>query len=161
MTTTPDLCDAHGDIVRVAAPLFRSFGGRDFFAGRLSTLRCFEDNSKVREQLATPGDGRILVVDGGGSKRRALLGDQLAALAVKNGWAGLVINGCIRDVQAIAGMDLGVQALGSHPMKTDKRGLGDLDVVIEFAGVRFVPGEWGYADANGIIVADRDLLRTT
>lgn len=157
MTTTPDLCDAHADRVRVAAPVFRAYGGRDFFGGRIATVRCFEDNSKVRAVLATAGEGRVLVVDGGGSLRCALLGDQLAALAVGNGWSGLVINGCVRDVQALATMDLGVQALGAHPRKTEKRELGDVDVVVEFAGLEFRPGDWLCADANGVIVSGHSL----
>ncbi len=155
--TTPDLCDAHPGIVRVADPVFRVYGGRDLFGGRIATVRCPEDNSKVRVVLATAGEGRVLVVDGGGSLRCALLGDQLASLAVANGWSGLVINGCVRDVQAIASMDLGVQALGAHPCKSEKRDLGEVDVVVAFAGVQFRPGEWLYADANGVIVADRAL----
>ncbi|MBN8480269.1 MAG: ribonuclease E activity regulator RraA [Xanthomonadales bacterium] len=158
MTTTPDLCDAHADSVRVAAPVFRAYGGRDFFGGRIATVRCFEDNSKVRVVLATAGEGRVLVVDGGGSLRCALLGDQLAALALANGWSGLVINGCVRDVQALASIDLGVQALGAHPRKTGKRGLGDVDVAVEFAGLQFRPGDWLHADANGVLISDRALV---
>lgn len=154
--TTPDLCDAHAD-VRVAAPVFRAYGGRDLFGGRIATVRCPEDNSKVRAVLATPGEGRVLVVDGGGSLRCALLGDQLASLAVANGWSGLVINGCVRDVQAIATMDLGVQALAAHPRKSEKRDLGEVGIVVAFAGVQFHPGDWLYADANGIVVAERRL----
>ena len=157
-TTTADLCDAHPAHVRVAEPLFRSFGGRDFFAGRIATIKCFEDNSKVRECVAMPGHGRVLVVDGGGSLRRALLGDQLAQQAVDNGWEGILINGCLRDVQIIATLDLGVQALASHPMKTEKRGLGNVDVPVSFAGLTFEPDTWLYADANGIVVSDRNLM---
>jgi regulator of ribonuclease activity A len=157
--TTPDLCDAHPDEVRVADPIFRSYGGRDFFGGQIVTVRCFEDNSKVKELVATPGKGKILVVDGGGSLRRALLGDQLAQQAVANGWEGILINGCLRDVQIIATLDLGVQALASHPMKTEKRGIGDVDVAVSFAGLTFLPGEWLYADANGILVSSSALER--
>lgn len=156
--TTPDLCDAHADRVEVAEPLFRSYGGRGAFAGRIVTVACFEDNSKVKELAAQPGDGQVIVVDGGGSMRCALLGDQIAAAAAANGWAGLLINGCVRDVDALGHLALGVQALGTHPRKTDKRGLGDIDVPVRFAGLRFVPGHWLYADLNGVIVADADLL---
>lgn len=156
-TTTPDLCDAHPELVRVAYPIFRSYGGRDFFSGRIVTVKCFEDNSKVKQLVATPGRGQVMVVDGGGSLRRALLGDQLARQAVDNGWEGLLINGCLRDVQIIATLDLGVQALASHPVKTDKRDLGDVDVPVEFAGIRFCPGEWLYGDANGVVVSSRSL----
>lgn len=158
MTTTPDLCDAHADAVHVADPVFTVYGGRDFFGGRIATVRCFEDNSKVRDQLAQAGHGRVLVVDGGGSLRRALLGDQLAAQAVANGWQGVVVNGCVRDVQALAALDLGVQALASHPQKTEKRGVGAIDVSIAFAGLVFEPGSWLYADANGLIVSARRLV---
>lgn len=156
--TTPDLCDAHPDRIEVAEPLFRSYGGRSAFAGRIVTVACFEDNSKVKELASRPGEGQVIVVDGGGSMRCALLGDQIAAAAAANGWAGLLINGCVRDVDALGRLALGVQALGTHPRKTDKRGLGDIDVPVRFAGLRFVPGHWLYADLNGVIVADGDLL---
>lgn len=155
--TTPDLCDAYPDLVRVADPIFRSYGGRDFFGGQIVTVKCFEDNSKVKELLATPGKGKVLVVDGGGSLRRALLGDQLAQQAVSNGWEGILINGCLRDVQIIATLDFGVQALASHPMKTEKRGLGDVDVPVTFAGITYTPGAWLYADANGVVLSDEEL----
>lgn len=155
--TTPDLCDDHPDVL-VVDPVFRSYGGRAAFHGRIVTIHCFEDNSRVRELANTPGEGRVIVVDGGGSVRRALLGDQIAAAAARNGWSGLLIHGAVRDVDALAETDLGVQALASHPMKTDKRGLGDVDVTVTFAGVTFVPGEWLYADRNGVIVSPRQLL---
>jgi regulator of ribonuclease activity A len=150
---TTDLCDAHEDKVRVAAPIFRSFGGKPAFHGQIATLKLFEDNGLVRQTLDTPGNGRVLVVDGGGSLRRALLGDQLAALAVKNGWAGLVIWGCIRDSKAIGAMDLGVFALGTIPLKTLKKNLGDAELPVSFAGIEFNPGEWLYADEDGLIVS--------
>lgn len=155
--TTPDLCDDHPDVL-VVDPVFRSYGGRAALHGRIVTIRCFEDNSRVRELANAPGEGRVIVVDGGGSVRRALLGDQIAAAAARNGWSGLLIHGAVRDVDALAETDLGVQALASHPMKTDKRGLGDVDVAVTFAGVTFVPGEWLYADRNGVIVSPRSLL---
>ncbi|MEZ5462372.1 ribonuclease E activity regulator RraA [Dokdonella sp.] len=158
--TTPDLCDAHPDLVRVAEPIFRTYGGRDFFAGRIVTVKCFEDNSRVKELVATPGKGKVLVVDGGASLRRALLGDQLAQQAASNGWEGILINGCLRDVQIIATLDIGVQALASHPMKTEKRGLGDVDVPVSFAGLAFLPGEWIYADANGVVTSSTELKGT-
>ena len=154
---TSDLCDAFGDEARVAQPILRSFGGRKAFHGSIATLKLFEDNGLVRQTLAAPGNGRVLVVDGGGSLRCALLGDQLAALAVKNGWSGIVIWGCIRDSAAIAGMDLGVLALATHPQKTVKKNLGEIDVPVSFAGIEFRPGEWLYADADGLIVAHRSL----
>lgn len=153
---TTDLCDAHeGKVpgVRVATPIFRSFGGKTAFAGTIATLKLFEDNGLVRQTLDTPGNGRVLVIDGGGSLRRALLGDQLAALAVKNGWAGLVIWGCIRDSKAIGTMDLGVFALATIPLKTLKKNLGEAEIPVNFAGIDFVPGEWLYADEDGVIVS--------
>ena len=155
--TTPDLCDQYPDI-QVAEPVFRGYGGRVAFAGPAVTVKCFEDNSRVRELAATPGEGRVIVVDGGGSLRRALLGDQIAANAVTHGWSGFLIFGCVRDVDALAALPLGVQALASHPMKTDKRGLGEVDVPVAFAGLSIAPGDWIYADANGVIVATSSLL---
>ena len=155
--TTPDLCDQFPD-VQVAEPVFRSFGGQSRFAGPAVTVKCLNDNSRVRELAATPGEGQVIVVDGGGSLRRALLGDQIAANAVTHGWAGFLIFGCVRDVEALAVLPLGVQALASHPMKTEKRGLGEVDVPVAFAGVSVTPGDWIYADANGVIVANTPLL---
>lgn len=150
---TTDLCDAHEGKVRIAAPIFRSFGGKTAFYGPIATLKLFEDNGLVRKTLDTPGEDRVLVIDGGGSLRCALLGDQLAALAVKNGWAGVVVWGCIRDSKAISTMALGVFALATHPQKTLKKNLGDAEIPVSFAGITFVPGEWLYADEDGLIVS--------
>lgn len=155
---TTDLCDANEGRVRVCAPMFRSFGGRSSFHGQIATLKLFEDNSLVRSALETPGNGRVLVVDGGGSMRCALVGDQLALLGVKNGWAGVVVYGCIRDSKAISAMELGVFALGTHPMKTVKKGVGDSDVPVSFGGITFTPGEYLYADEDGVIVSAQSLL---
>ncbi|SDG99942.1 regulator of ribonuclease activity A [Pseudomonas flavescens] len=154
---TPDLCDANPELVSVLEPMFSNFGGRDSFAGQIVTVKCFEDNSLVKAQAEEPGEGKVLVVDGGGSLRCALLGDMIAAKAASNGWEGMVIYGCVRDVDVLAQTHLGVQALASHPLKTEKRGLGDLNVVVTFAGVCFRPGEYVYADNNGIIVSPRAL----
>jgi regulator of ribonuclease activity A len=154
---TPDLCDAYPDAVRVLEPMMVNFGGIDAFGGPAVTVKCFEDNSVVKELAATKGEGRVMVVDGGGSMRRALLGDQVAAQAADNGWAGLVLYGCVRDVDALATTVLGIQAIGAVPVKTEKRGLGDRDVPVTFGGVTFHPGDWVYADNNGVIVADREL----
>ena len=150
---TADLCDAHEDTVRVVEPMFSSFGGRAAFYGRIATLKLFEDNSLVRIALESAGENRVLVIDGGGSLRRALVGDQLAALGVKNGWAGVVVYGCIRDARAIGGMDIGVFAIDTHPRKTVKRNVGEADIPINFGGVTFTPGEWLYADEDGVIVS--------
>jgi regulator of ribonuclease activity A len=154
---TADLCDAHEDDLHVVEPLFRAFGRLSAFDGPIATVKCHEDNSKVREALGEPGAGRVLVVDGGGAMRRALLGDQLGRLAVKNGWKGIVINGCIRDSEAIDALELGVRALGTIPLKTHKRGDGQREVSVSFAGVTFRPGAHLYADADGIVVAARPL----
>lgn len=153
----PELCDQFPELVQVVEPMFGNFGGRERFGGEIVTLKAFEDNSLVREQVALPGEGRVLVVDGGGSMRRAMLGDMLAEKAANNGWAGIIIYGCIRDVNAIADLDLGVQALGAHPMKTDKKGVGELNVEVTFGGVTFKPGHYLYADNNGVLVSSEKL----
>ena len=150
---TADLCDAHEDKVRVVEPMFSSFGGRSSFFGRIATVKLFEDNSLVRKVLETPGDERVLVIDGGGSLRRALVGDQLAVLGAENRWAGIVVYGCIRDSHAIATMDIGVLAVDTHPMKTVKKNVGEANVPVSFGGVTFAPGEWLYADEDGVIVS--------
>ncbi len=155
---TTDLCDAHEGKVRIVAPMFRSYGGRRSFHGPVSTLKLFEDNGLVRKALEGPGNGRVLVIDGGGSLRRALVGDQLAALGVKNGWAGLVVYGCIRDSRAIGGMDIGIFALATHPQKTLKKNEGDTDVPVAFGGVTFNPGDWLYADEDGVILSNAALI---
>ncbi|MBU3070478.1 ribonuclease E activity regulator RraA [Aestuariicella sp. G3-2] len=154
---TPDLCDAYPELVRVVDPMFNNYGGRRSFGGEIVTIKCFEDNSLVREQVAEPGAGKVLVVDAGGSLRRACLGDMLAEKAVANGWEGILMYGCIRDVDAIAALDLGVQALNTHPMKTDKKGIGELNLPVTFGGVTFNPGEYLYADNNGVIVSSESL----
>lgn len=154
---TPDLCDEYPDLVQVVEPMFNNFGGKDNFGGQIVTVKCHEDNSKVKELVDTDGTGKVMVVDGGGSLRHALLGDMLADKAVSNGWEGLIIYGCIRDVDVIMQTDLGVQALATNPLKTDKRGLGDVDVPVKFGGVVFNPGEYVYADNNGIIVSPSEL----
>ena len=155
--STPDLCDQYAEVLQVAEPIFLGFGAHDHFSGSIATLKCFEDNSLVREAVAEAGQGKVLVVDGGGSMRRALLGDQLAAKAVSNGWHGIIINGCLRDVDDINAMNLGVRALGCHPLKTDKRGEGQRDIALQFAGIHWCPGNYVYADNNGVILAPNKL----
>lgn len=149
---TTDLCDALGDEVRVLEPKFMDFGGRPRFSGRIATVLAPEDNSKVKEALGEPGNGRVLVVEGYGSKRCALVGGNLGVLAAKNGWVGIVVHGCVRDSDELAACDLGVRALAAHPRRTEKRGVGERDVVVQFAGVTFNPGDWLCADADGIVV---------
>jgi len=150
---TADLCDEHGDAVQVCEPVFHAFGGRRAFSGPVSTVRCFEDNSRVKEAVNGPGEGRVLVVDGGGSRRRALLGDMLGEAAVKNGWAGVIIHGCIRDSAALGQMNLGIRALGTMPLRSEKRNEGERDVPVRFAGVTFRPGDFVYVDEDGIVLA--------
>jgi regulator of ribonuclease activity A len=154
---TTDLCDTHADTVQIADPVFRDFGSRTAFHGSIATLKLFEDNSLVRAALEQPGSNRVLVIDGGGSLRCALVGDQLAALAQRNGWAGIVVFGCVRDTVALATIDIGIKALAAHPLRSVKRGQGERDVVVRFAGVTFRPGQYLYADADGLIVAEQAL----
>ena len=155
---TCDLCDDNPDDVRVLEPMLSQFGGRECFGGEIVTAKCFEDNSRVKETLATPGHGKVLVVDGGGSLRCALLGDMIGEDAVKNGWEGVIVYGCVRDVDALGTLDLGVQALGAIPLKSNRRGEGQKDIAVTFGGVTFRPGEYVYADNNGVVVSARRLL---
>ena len=155
---TADLCDEFSDRLQILAPGYAAFGGHARFAGRIATLTVFEDNSRVREMLSEPGEGRVLVVDGGGSRRCALVGDQLGALAVKNGWAGIVVYGCIRDSVALGQLPLGVRALATHPLKSVKNGVGERELAVTFDGVTFRPGDWLYADEDGVITSPDALL---
>jgi regulator of ribonuclease activity A len=154
---TTDLCDAHPE-VEVADPIFRDFGGEVAFHGAAVTLKVFEDNALVRELLEQPGVGQVLVVDGGGSLRCALLGGNLGQLGVRNGWAGIVIYGAIRDAEEIGGLKIGVKALGTCPRKSEK-GLhtAHRDRAVHFAGVTVQSGFWVYADADGLIVSGKAL----
>lgn len=154
---TADLCDAHPERVRVPDLAWQIVGQHRDFCGEVSTIKAYEDNSRVREAVAEAGRGRVLLVDGGASRRRAMLGDRLAQLAVDNGWAGVVVVGCIRDRAIIDTLALGVRCLGTHPRKTEKRGAGERDVVVEIGGVEVAPGMWLYADADGVIVAPEAL----
>jgi len=155
--STPDLTDEAPDAVAIELQ-WRNFGGVTQFGGQVVTIKCHEDNSLVKACVGEPGGGRVIVVDGGGSLRRALLGDMLAEQAAANGWAGLVIHGAIRDVDQIAATALGVQALGCCPLKTEKLGMGQRDVPVTIAGVTIAPGDYVYADNNGVIVSPRPLL---
>ncbi|PSJ45954.1 putative 4-hydroxy-4-methyl-2-oxoglutarate aldolase [Zobellella taiwanensis] len=153
----PDLCDEHADKVRVLEPLFRDYGGETLFWGQAVTVRCYEDNSRVRELVATPGTGKVLVVDGGGLLRCALLGDMLAELALQNGWEGIVVHGAIRDAGTLSTMALGIKALAACPLRSEKRGEGSVEVAVTFAGATIHPGDYIYADLNGILVAREPL----
>ncbi|MEZ5246995.1 MAG: ribonuclease E activity regulator RraA [Acidimicrobiales bacterium] len=157
LPATADLCDDHDDELTVLDDVFRSLGGRDRMAGTAVTLKIFEDNSLVREAVAEDGTGKVLVIDAGGSRRRAVVGDQLAATASANGWSGILVYGAVRDAAILAETDLAVHALGTNPRKTEKRGLGDRDVVVTFCGATIRPGDWIVADLDGVLVAERDL----
>lgn len=153
MISTCDLCDAHPDSVRVLDPLFQAYGARPAFSGRVRTVRCHEDNSRVRELVGTPGEGCVLVVDGGGSLRRSLVGGNLAAMAAQNGWAGIVVNGAVRDLDELNACAIGIRALALCPMATVKRGQGEVDVPVAVGGQSVTPGDHLYADADGMVVA--------
>lgn len=150
---TTDLSDAAGGKLRYVAPTFHDFGGIIRFSGQIKTLATFEDNSKVREAVETQGHGQVLVVDGGASMQCALFGGNLATLAADNGWAGLVINGCVRDCAELKAAKIGIKALAAHPKKSEKRGLGTYDVRLFFGGVVIHAGDWLYADEDGIIIS--------
>lgn len=158
--STPDLCDAHPE-VRVAEPIFLRFGGRVAFGGPVVVVRCYDadgpDNTLVKELAGAEGAGRVLAVDVGGLATNAVLGDLIAADAAAHGWSGLLINGYVRDVEVLRGIDLGVRALGSIPRKSIRRGVGERDVTVEFAGVRISPGDYVYADATGVLVSAEPL----
>lgn len=154
---TTDLSDAHTDIVRHADPIFLDYGGRAAFHGPTATLKVFEDNALVRTAVESPGLARVLVIDGGGSLRCALFGGNLAKLGADNGWAGVVIFGCVRDRDELEAEQLGVKALGHHPRRSIRKGLGDVDINVTFAGLTFSPGDWLYADRDGIILAPHSL----
>jgi regulator of ribonuclease activity A len=154
---TSDLCDRLRDDtsgrLRVLPPVYRDFGARRRFHGRIATVKCFEDNTLVKAAVEAPGEGRVLVVDGGGSLRRALVGGNLGAAAVKNGWAGIVVDGAVRDSVELAACDIGIRALATMPLPTAKRNEGQRDVPVLLHGVWLRPGEWLYADEDGIVVA--------
>ncbi len=159
---TCDLCDVHkndtdGDF-RVLPPAFRDFGARIKFAGQVSTVKCFEDNTLVKAAVDSPGLGRVLVVDGGASLRRALVGGNLGKAAAKNGWAGVIVDGCVRDSAELAACDVGIRALALMPLPTEKRNEGQKDVAVQIQGVWVRPGDWLYADEDGIVLASKALV---
>jgi len=158
IVSTPDLSDQFNDEVDIVKPVFKHYGGLKQGYGKIVTVACFEDNSLVAEQLKLPGKGRALVVDGEGSLRCSLLGDQLASMAIDNGWGPILINGCIRDIGIISPMPLVVMALASIPRKTVKAGKGSLNIPISFAGVTFYPEHYLFSDETGILVAENNLL---
>jgi regulator of ribonuclease activity A len=162
MKPTTDLCDAHESkladgTLRVLAPIFQSFGKRTMFSGRVKTLKTFEDNSLVKQAVESSGEGRVLVVDGGASLRCALLGGNLAKAAAQNGWSGIVLNAPVRDADEIDSFDIGVRALACVPVRSQKRGLGEYDVTLNFASATIKSGEWCYVDRDGILISDVEL----
>ena len=154
---TADLVDAHSDVVQSCEAQFRQYGGRVRFHGPIRTIKSAEDNALVKQTLATAGNGAVLVIDGAASLRCALVGDLMAGAAEKNGWAGLVIWGAVRDTVALAGLNVGIKALGSNPWRSSKNGTGQVDVAVSFGGVEFRPGNWLYSDEDGILVSSRRL----
>ncbi len=157
---TADLCDEYAADIQVAEPVFRIYGSRRSFGGQVVTLRVFEDNLLVRSALEEAGNGQVLVVDGGASRRCALLGGDIARLASENGWSGVIINGCIRDRLDIDATDIGVRALDTCPRKSRKQGLGERDVDLCFAGIDVTPGDYIYADEDGVVLSARDLSQS-
>ncbi|ENU80764.1 hypothetical protein P255_01495 [Acinetobacter brisouii CIP 110357] len=161
---TCDLLDDHPDSnIQVLGPsldnkFFKSYGGRKTFGGEIVTVKCYEDNSRVKELLASDGTGKVLVVDGGASMRCALMGDMIAESAVRNHWNGVVIYGCVRDVDAMAELDLGVHALAAIPRKSNRQGVGVIDIALHIGGVIIIPGNYIYADNNGIIISEEKLV---
>jgi len=159
---TCDLCDTHeadtSGAFRVLPPVFRDYGAARAFCGPVHTLRCLEDNSRAREAVNSPGQGRVLVIDGGGSLRHGLVGGNLAVAAASNGWAGIVVDGCVRDLAELRAAGIPIRALALMPLRTEKRGEGQAGVPVRIQGVPVRPGDWLYADADGIVVADRPLV---
>ena len=150
---TSELCDIYLDSVDVVEPMFANFGGRSSFGGEVTTIKCHEENGLLRETLARNGKGKVLIVDGGGSLRRALVGAELAEMALENDWEGLIIFGCVREVDAIEDLEIGIQALASIPVSATGGEAGDIDVPINFGGVTFLPEDHVYADSTGIILS--------
>lgn len=156
--STPDLYDDFGSQCQSCETQFRQFGARRRFVGPLRTVRCLGDNALIKQLFEQPSMGDVLVVDGGGLLSSALMGDMIAAAGMKNGWAGVIINGVVRDVNVLATLDIGIKALGSNPRKSTKHGTGEIDVPVTFGGVTFTPGAWLYSDDDGILVAQGPLL---
>ncbi len=158
MFTTADLWDEHPELLLCSEPIFRSFGQKITFYGEIVTLKLFEDNSLVRKQLETEGKGKVLIVDGEGSLRCALVGDQLAKLVIQNNWEGIIVNGCIRDSHQINKMAVGIKALNTCPVKSIKRNIGEQNISVKFAGITFNPGQFIYTDEDGLLLSEKKLL---
>ncbi len=153
----PDLFDHHPEQLTLAKLPLVDYGKKIIFSGEIVTVACFEDNSKVKELLATDGKGKVLVVDGKASMNKALLGDLIAKSAIKNNWQAIVINGCIRDAATIATLDIAVKAVGCNPIKTEKLGAGEINVPLHFAEIDFIPGHYIYGDSNGLAISESPL----
>ncbi|EIA07488.1 ribonuclease E activity regulator RraA [Flavobacterium frigoris] len=159
MFTTADLWDEHETLLSCVDPIFNHFGNKKMFSGKITTIKLFEDNSLVRKQLESDGKDKVLVIDGGASLRCALIGDQLAALAIQNNWEGIIVNGCIRDSYVINPMNIGIKALNTSPVKSVKRNLGEINIPVKFGGITFIPEDYIYADGDGILVSKNNLLK--
>lgn len=159
MFTTADLWDEHGTLLSCVDPIFNHFGNKKAFSGKISTIQLFEDNSLVRKQLGLDGKGKVLVIDGGGSLRCALVGDQLATLAIQNNWEGIIVNGCIRDSQVLNSMDIGIKALNTSPVKSVKRNQGEVAIPVKFGGTTFISDDYIFVDADGILVSKLNLIK--
>ncbi len=155
--STADLSDKYSDVVRVAEPIFKSYGAKSSFGGQIETVKVFEDNVLVKEALSQPGHGKVLVIDGGGSLRCALVGDIIAKSAADNGWEGVIVYGCIRDSATIATISIGIKALNVHPLKSIKQGHGNKQIPVSFSGVTYHPGQYVYSDADGVMVSEKPL----
>ena len=156
MTATADILDEYGERASVCTLELRQFGGRRVFEGPISTVRCDEDNVVVKRRLSQPGNGGVLVVDGGGSRRVALAGEKVATLARDNGWAGIIINGCVRDAAALSELDVGIKAISTTPRASGKAGLGEVDVPVTFGDVTFRPGDMLFSDEDGVVTLSAD-----
>ncbi|WP_407331623.1 ribonuclease E activity regulator RraA [Enterovibrio sp. 27052020O] len=154
---TSELCDMYLDQVDVLEPMMSSYGGRSSFGGQITIVKCFEDNSVIREVAEQDGTGRVMLIDGGGSLRRALIDADIAALAAENNWEGLVVYGCVRDVDSIDEIDIGIQALASFPVGAESLGVGEVDVPVNFGGVTFIPEDHLYADNTGVILSQEPI----
>jgi regulator of ribonuclease activity A len=156
--TTPDLCDEHGDSIQVSLANYLSYGAIGKFYGQVDTVKCPDDNSIVKEVLSERGSKRILVIDAGNINHASMIGDQIASNAAKNEWVGIIVNGYVRDVEILKDIQIGILAKGSVPRKTVKRGLGSRSIDVLFDSVSISPGDWIYADSNGWIVSDKELI---
>ncbi len=154
---TSELCDTYADMIDVVEPMFSNFGGSASFGGQVVTVKCFEDNGLVQDMVQQPGRGKVLLIDGGGSLRRAIIDINIAEQALENDWEGIICYGCVRDVDALAELELGIQALTSIPVGATSEGIGESDVAVNFGGVTFLPEDHIYADSTGVVLSSEPL----